>query len=254
MTTRASAFLLVLSVGVVGISVSAARGGDTSLAVPQVPKAPKREQPVDRTTPLLNRMTPAQREHARLHAEQGKNRFPNTRLLDEKLSTFLHIQYGPPPDPKPAEEVLKSKACGADAVFIGQVANANSFPTEDGRLLFTDHSVVVTEVFRAPSGHRPALVPVTVTRIGGELDVEGTPVYAKLDDFPALQTGGTYLFFLDFLPRYKTFQAKDPEGVWTVDAARFRPLVTVPVLADTDIASGLDRATVTRWLRELSCR
>ena len=28
----------------------------------------KREPPVDRTTPILERMTPAQREHAKLHA------------------------------------------------------------------------------------------------------------------------------------------------------------------------------------------
>lgn len=121
-------------------------------------------------------------------------------------------------------------------------------------MIFTDHSVVAREVFRAPAEHGLGLVPVTVTRIGGTIDVEGTPVFARPDNYPALEVGKPYLFFLEFLPRYKTFQAKDPEGVWALRANRYHPLVTVPVLAGSDITSGLDRATVSGWLRGLSCR
>lgn len=254
MTTRAWAFLLVCAVSAVGIAVLAKGGSlEASLAIR---RSPQTERPVDRTTPRLNRMSPAQRQHAQLHAEQGKDRFGNTRLLDEKVSIVRHIDYGPVADLKPAREVFTSIACRVDAIIVGQVSNAESLPTEDGRMLFTDHSVVVHQVFRAPAGQQLAM-PVTVTRLGGAITVDGTTVTAKLDNFPPLElgtTGATYLLFLDFLPRFKTFHAKHPADVWEIRAGRVRPLVPLRASDENLPALGVDLTTVNNWLRGLSCR
>ena len=252
MTTRARAFLLMLAVSAAGMTVLAERGHlEGSLAIVQYRQP---ERPVDRTTPRLERMSPLQREHARLHAEQGKGRFGNTRLLDEKVSTREHIDFGPATDLKPAREVFTSLACRVDAIFVGQLANLESFPTEDGTMLFTDHSIVASQVFKAPSEARPGLVPVTVTRLGGSITVDGTTVTAKLDSFPPLEHGPTYLFFVDFLPRFKTFHAKHSTGVWEILGDRVRPLAPMRASDEDLTAKGLALVTVNDWLRGLSCR
>lgn len=251
MTTKPTAILLISIVSVGAGVVSAWTLPADSKASPQ---ARTREKPVDRTTARLQGMSPAQREHARLHVSQGKSRFGDTRPLDEKLSKHVHTDYGPATSIKPVREVVAEMACRVDAAFVGHVVENESLPTEDGRMIFTDHSVLVGDVFRAPSGLALGPTPVTVTRLGGEIEVDGTTVFVKLDKYPPLEVGATYLFFVEFLPRYKTFYAKDPDAVWKIHAGGVWPLSSVRA-SDRDVmAQGLDGSDVTTWLRGVSCR
>lgn len=252
MTKKTVAFLLLCSAGAVGIgAMTASRPSAEPRSGLQQPKPGK---PVDRTTPILERMTPKQREHAQVHVRSGKTRFGNTRLLDEKLSKHMHVEYSGAFTARSAREVLESIWCGVDAAFTGHLVKKESLPTEDGKMLFTDHQVLVGEVIRSKFGVGFGALPVTVTRIGGEMKVEGVTVFVKHPEFPPLEVGRTYLFFTEFLPRYKTFHAEAMEHVWEIRLGRVYPLVFAPV-SDADlVGDGLDLSEVIGWVRGTSCR
>ena len=108
--------------------------------------------------------------------------------------------------------------CNADAVFLGQVAGAESFPSENGTLIFTDHTIRLGDVLKSPKG-----VPgqsVTVSRIGGELRAQGR--FGKLvsPNYPPLVTGDDYLLFVNYTPTFKTFVAEQSAGVWKLEGGK----------------------------------
>jgi hypothetical protein len=173
-----------------------------------VPQERGKAEPPDRTTPILGRMTPAQRRHGRLfHGRSGK-------IVDKKSGVSVEQMTVGERATKPLNTVIADMACASDAVFTGTVSSLNAFPTEDGSLIFTEYSVRPTEVFRGANG---AVVVtgrnVTVVRPGGELNVEGTVVKATLNLFPPLKVGDRYVLFLKYLADTGAFQTDSPEGV-----------------------------------------
>lgn len=180
----------------------------------------KREPPVDRTTPILERMTPAQREHAKLHTS---HKGLGTRLLDHKILLSTTSDPGPIVA-TPLTEVLKSLACEADAVFTGFVQKSESFPTETGEMLFTDYQVMVGDVFRARKGAQlVAASTAVVTQVGGEIEIEGVMISAKLASYPPLTSAHEYLFFAQFLPQTKTLHLAQAGRAWEVQRGRVKP-------------------------------
>lgn len=245
-----SALFLLSAIGAVGLGGLTART-PVDVRDPVLQK-PKREEPIDRTTPRLQRMTPAQREHARLHALDS-SRKGGTRILDEKISIVISSDYGPPADLRPASSVVASMTCRADAVFSGVVTRRESFPTEDGTMLFTDSTVLIGDVFRNTFEQPLGALPVTITRLGGSVSVDGVTVSANLSAYPPLEIQSTYLFFVEFVPGHKTFHAKDAAGVWEIRNGRVWPLSRVLVSEGNVMADGLDVLDVVTWLRDVRC-
>jgi hypothetical protein len=180
----------------------------------------RREPPVDRTTPILERMTPEQREHAKLHASHEG---VGTRLLDHKVLLSTTSDPGPIVA-TPFSEVLKSLTCEADAVFTGFVQKGESFPTETGQMLFTDYQVTVGDVFRTRRGAQMAAASTAVvTQVGGGVKVDGTMISATLASYPPLTPGQEYVFFAQFLPRTKSYHPAEGGRAWPVRRGRVKP-------------------------------
>lgn len=215
---------------------------------------PTRPEPADRTARVLERMTPAQREHARLHSE--KNDIPGRpKMLDTGMSRTVFSDYGGAPEFLDSKQVFQRNACGADAIVTGFVTDAQSFPSEDGQILFTDYLFTITEVFRSPR----ALAlsngqSITITRLGGSMEVEGVRVSADVKAFPPLEREHTYLLFLELIPTYKTFHTRSADSSWLVEQGTVKPLVGIRVREGEEINRGIDFRTVTDWLRERPCR
>jgi len=188
-----------------------------------------REPPVDRTTPILERMTPAQREHAKLHAS---HKGLGTRLLDEKICLSTTSQPGPIVR-NPLGKVLKSLSCKSDAVFTGFVQKGESFPTETGQMLFTDYYVTVGDVFRTRKGAQLAAASTAVvTQVGGEVEVEGVMISAELASYPPLTSGHEYVFFTQFLPQTKTYHLAQSGRAWDIHRGRAKPFWLLGVAED----------------------
>lgn len=84
--------------------------------------------------------------------------------------------------------------------FVGQVVDVTTLPTENGRFLFSDYRVQITEVHRQPLAS-PLLkegATVVVTRPGGEFTVDDVVVTASIRSFPPLTVGTTYSFLSTF--------------------------------------------------------
>lgn len=183
--------------------------------------------PPDKTAPIWRRMTPAQKEHARVFAEfQGQ-----ARIIDNGVSVHRFTTDVLPSNPLPAKtlyDAVKDLKCSVDAVFEGRVVSGESFPTEDGTFLFTDYRVTIDRVFRSPSGpsgsHLEPNQDVVVARPGGALIVDGKSIEATVDAFPALETGRTYLLFVKYLPAYRSFQTANSKGALAVEDAHLRAL------------------------------
>jgi hypothetical protein len=217
-------------------------------------QAPAQDRPVDRTTARLNAMTASQRDHARLHAQDNGARTTGKRLLDHKISLMPHTEYGPPTNLKTARNAMTSSYCAADAVFIGHIAKKESFPTEDGLFLFTDHAVTISEILKAPKGVALAEPTVIVSRPGGELNVEGVPVTATVDSLRFLKDGATYLFLVDFVPAHRTFVGRKSSSIWEIEAGRARALAAQSISDVNAVSTGIDANELKSWFQGASCR
>jgi hypothetical protein len=193
---------------------------------------------VDRTTSLLNAMTPAQRYHSRLFSEYQTS----GRILDTLMG--ISINYEPEDFPSGTDQTLreymKQEACSiADAAFEGTVVIAASHPIDDGTFLFTDYTIQVTDPYRMPvnSGLSRSST-VIVGRPGGELTVEGQLIKARVNTDPPLIVGTTYIVFAHYHAGFKVFDSSIryfPTFVVTADhkarvlaPEEFRPLSDLP--------------------------
>ena len=198
-------FLFVLA-----ISATFARGS-------QEPRT--REAPRDRTTPTLQRMTPTQREHAKLFRGITATR---TKMLDEKVSTVVIGEFASPTPPLSTTEFITNLMCSSDDVFIGVVTSVEAFPTEDGTFLFSEYALQPLEAF---GGRTDAVRPgerVTLVRPGGTTMVEGTKISATINGYPPLELGGQYLLFASRLNTNAL--TTTTEGIFRVSPSEMKSL------------------------------
>ena len=226
-----------------------------STATAQQTIAAGKQKEVDRTTPLLNRMTAAQREHAKLfkHFRQGSR----DRLLDRGLSLDITRDFvSLSTSGRPAPEVLAEVACGADAVFAGEVISAETLPTEDGAFLFTDYQILLSEVFRA----RPGIdisrgETVVLSRPGGETVVDGTRVAVTITGFRPLSSDASYVFAVQYLRRTRSFWSENSDGLFSLVDSRIKPTSALGLSDQSAYVNGWDLPAVRESLRGgVSCR
>jgi hypothetical protein len=176
---------------------------------------PDRVTPPDRTTPILKRMTKAQRVHARLYTGPRYNQ--GGRLLDRGQSVHISIDGLSQPPTLTTSGRLSQLLCASDAAFIGLVQSVDVWPNEDGSFLFSEYAVNPSEVFRSAAGGAVAQGrALTVVRPGGQMMVDGTEVSASIDTLPPLRLHERYLFFVKYIPAtgaYETSVAEDALGI-----------------------------------------
>ena len=92
------------------------------------------------------------------------------------------------------------------------------------------------------------------SRIGGELEIDGAPLFAKMTLFPRLERGGMYAFFVDYLPRYKTFDSNSASGTLAIADGRARSLIPLSA-KDLDFAGqGITEQQLGLWVSGARCR
>lgn len=241
---------------VVGVAISLAAGrsappAQSAQTPPRVAGQP--EKAVDRTTPAVAKMSATERRHAKLHSGKGPR---NGKILDQRLTVTTFSQPSGTPTLIKARDMFQGRACTSNAVVMGVVTGAESFPTEDGSLLFTDYVITVTDVLRASQKNVRISngQTITVTRIGGSMDVEGVLVRANVAGYEPLTVQESYLFFLQDVPGGDTFHAATPDSVWGISEARVRSRVGTQALDADLIKAGVEVAHVAEWVRGGSCR
>lgn len=210
---------------------------------------PKPKPRVDRTPPILQKMTPAQRHHAKIYNGRG---MIGGRLLDDLRSIEVFSDPGSGVIYAPAAEVFRRATCSSQAVIAGLVSAATSYPSEDGAMLFTEYEVVVSHVLK--STELPQIFnggKLTVVRIGGVIPIEGTTIEANVRSAPRLRTNDSYLFFLKLLPEPRTFQADTADAAWMIQSGRVKALtLSAP---DVDLfGQGVDYSVVSGWVESAS--
>ena len=124
-------------------------------------------------------------------------------------------------------ELLQPTACKADAIVIGTVASKTSLLTEDEEYIFTDYDVNVEEVLK----HRQ--VPpiqihdhITVTRPGGEIQIDGKKVVAVDESFQPLEANKRYLLLLELIPLTGAYRAVNDSSSFLLQGDRVINLST----------------------------
>ena len=223
--------LVVLAVCIPGspLSIRAA----TSLALQAGAAGSQKQSPaVDRTTPIIQKMTPAQRHHSQLFEEFSTGE----RLLDE-LTNLNRFRDRVASESRPMSEIARELRCAADDVFIGTVEGSQSLPIADGTFLFTEYTVRITEDVANPTGPlRPGRL-ITVLRPGGSTQVGEHTVTAYLSDVPKLIVGASYLFFEKRVAATGGYRSARHDGTFSVTDETVKSLGRLPAL-EGDLAKG----------------
>lgn len=208
------------------------------------------------TAHYQSKMTPVQREHAKLH----KGIPGRSKVLDDPLDTVSTARpghFGNPNDPDTSvssEAALTKLACESDAVFVGVVTSAVSNPVQDGTYLFTDYNLSVTESIAGKRAVKDGST-VVLTRRGGRITLPTHRVVETVSSqFPLLTVKGEYLLFAKLVPATRGYQSI-ADGAFVITDGKAVPLSPLSVRKDDPlVADGFPTKSVFALLRSASCR
>lgn len=229
-----SAIVIALCAYSIGGNAASIAGQQRSSTPPQPAQSPRA-------------ITPEEHAHAILH-DRG---FENKPRLTETLAIFVPV--GRPGANGPSYEAFLTKEiCAADLVIQGTVVSARSMLNSSETFVFTDTIVKPEIVYRSkrPSGDGP----ITVTRLGGEVVLDGRKIAAGYVNDPSLVRGRRYILLLQSLSSGRDYenwpnltQIEDqgrqvvfaPLGKWSPDVFFTRTFKFADVQADVKrIAAG----------------
>lgn len=147
-------------------------------------------------------------------------------------------------DPLPTmTDVFRSLSCSADAIVVGTVSSKTSQLMDKRQFVFTEYDFVVTEVLK---DNRAAPIvlnqSVTVVRPGGTVEIDGQIVRALDDSFRPLLTDNSYLLFLKYLPKTKSYDSVILKGSFKVKDNRLIKLTGawIPGFDSTDAGPSIE--------------
>lgn len=173
---------------------------------------------IDAPTPVeIGMMTEKQKAHSKLHPpSKGRKKLLN--LIEEPTGDIeivggngRPLGYGPMSEQDSGiypNLYLKGISNDADAIVIGIVKDRSSNITADETFIFTDYEVAVEE-FLKPNRSASAVSEdhITVTRLGGAIQLRGKTVHAKDLFFQPFRIGKRYLLFLKYVPATSSYRA-----------------------------------------------
>lgn len=178
-------------------------------------------------------------EHARIHGQkwpedkstlkpgETKTKMPPREFVDPNAAVPTQGQF------------MQTLACKSDAVVLGVVQDSHAALTDNHKFIFTDYNVKVAEVLRSPRNHNINTGDaIVVTRIGGELVIEGHLTTALDMSTQPLQPGVPHLLFLKYLPQTSTFIADGPFSAFAEHGPAFNALTTTQARPVTDPSRG----------------
>jgi hypothetical protein len=203
--------LVFVSLPVAGLVL--ARVSTNKLAPTFQQKDAKQEEP----TPIQAvTLTDKQKKHSKLYSGRYKSGAEGTlreRIIAGSQNLEIEITGDSPDTSNNSYQLLKDLARNSDAVVIGKVKNKSSQFTEDGEFIFTDYEITVEEVLKnnnaAPIQNNS---DITITRIGGTVQIKGRTARAVDKSFKPLEVGGEHLLFLSFITTTGAYQTNSGQG------------------------------------------
>lgn len=202
----------------------------------------------DDPTPVQRgRLTQRQKEHGKLFKNKGMGNvydLVQKRAAEGDTEEILIESLPGMPELSQAGEAasdrLVTSAAQADAVVIGTVSGKTSQLNEAETFVFTDYDVNVFEVLKnnsaAPVGPSGT---VTVTRVGGTIQLEGHVVRAVDRTAKPLQVGEKYLLFLRYLPTTGAYLASDGPSSFKLEGDKVVTLTEDPRYSDFQKGKGV---------------
>lgn len=219
LSRRKGSFLIIalLMVAVVTATATVLRLQEQGKSKPVDPNAP---------TPVQEGvMTEKQKRHGKLFPYHGRRLrdLAEAQGGDIEVVTYADVIRTVNPD-APKIPPLQFAMCNADAIFVGSFKSKSSQLTADESFIFTDYEMAVEEVIKNnPAAPVQAGGSVTVTREGGEIQLNGRTIRAKRNDFEAAEVGKHYLLFLRFLPETTSYLAY-ANGSFQIDGDKITSL------------------------------
>jgi hypothetical protein len=233
--------LLVLSL----ITVSLLTGHSVLLTRATLPQQPK-------TTPQ-DRPDKTHAEHSKLYKQYpGRG---DLRTLAEKSSGDVEVvteipqkMFQSDAPPVQLSDVLRELTNKSDAVLIGVVKDRASFVTAEGTFVFTDYDLAVEQILKNnPARLLQPFDKVSVTRPGGEIQLNGHSVRAVDRSLAPLTVGGRYLLFLDYVPSTGAYKAFNSQGSFRIQGSKTAKL-TMEQLPN-DLEAGTDVEVLAAFIR-----
>ncbi|HWS85550.1 MAG TPA: hypothetical protein VN282_01040 [Pyrinomonadaceae bacterium] len=162
--------------------------------------------------------TERQKQHGRLFPYRMRKLRDLAGKQSGDIEVVMHADIMRTVDPNaPKVPAMRFAVCNADAVFIGTLKSKSSQLTDDESFIFTDYDMVVEQVIKDnPSAPAQAGAELTMTREGGEIQLNGRTFRARRDDFKAVEVGKRHLLFLRYLPETGAYLAY-PNGSFELD-------------------------------------
>jgi hypothetical protein len=166
------------------------------------------------------RMTEKQKQHSKLYKEfESRNSQKISKLVTAgsgdvnitiQAEGEVGSEYAPPFE---LSTFLRGAVCDADAVVIGNVRSKDSQLTEGETFIFTDYELTVEKVLK--DNAKAPISPdstITVTRPGGEVQINSRKVTAVSEYHEPLSIGERYILFLRFIPGTGAYKADNNRG------------------------------------------
>jgi hypothetical protein len=196
----------------------------------------------------------------RIHAEHSKlyKQYPGRGdlwRLAEKTSGDVEVVTEIPQkmfqsDAPPIQlgDILRELTNKSDAVLIGVVKDRASFVTAEGTFVFTDYGLAVEQILKNnPASLLHPFDKVSVTRPGGEIQLNGHSVRAVDQSLAPLAVGGRYLLFLDYVPITGSYKAFNSQGSFRVQGSKTTKLTKEQL--PSDLESGADVEVLAAFIR-----
>lgn len=192
-------------------------------------------------------------------SQLGKARFPG-----KEVGTGGGISEVPDLGqfPKTGIEFLSKLSCQSDTIVIGSFDNKKAHLTEDDAWVYTEYDFVVSKILKnTQSGVISLVTPIELTRSGGLINLDGTPIRVNDSAYPPLDAHKQYLLFLRLIPSAGGFMPTDVTSEFAKDGDKFRSLsryrIPLDLLGDLDAKQFLDQvsaAVSAQCIQELPIR
>jgi hypothetical protein len=204
--------------------------------------------PQDRTTTILNGLSPVDRYHSSIFLDLAPGSRPldtlNDVLVTENVVSLSTERMS-------VEDYVTGLTCSNDAAVVGQVMWSTSLPTSDGQFLFTTYQLqALDRVWQAKAGEFVVPAIVTLVRPGGEMKVNGSTVKATHGSYPPLARGDRYLLLLDYLNETGAFASTNGSATFRLTSGGASLLGPSPI---EELQRSLPTAELEAMVSQVKC-
>ncbi|MBV9760735.1 MAG: hypothetical protein JO340_09235 [Acidobacteriaceae bacterium] len=123
-------------------------------------------------------------------------------------------------------DLLAESICASSAIVVGSPTRSLGLLSASETTVFTDYHIRVDTVLRnVTTEHLAANETITLSRPFGEVHLAEGTIHTSDPDYPALQIGAEYIFFLETIAgEHKSFESQNDVNTYLVTKQNIRPL------------------------------